>query len=162
MTLEKKTSKILVGSFLVYAILVATHLGEFWPFSVYPMFSKAGRPWNRSLVRQINQSDLNPNTLWKVTDFDNLPGEQVVMNDLGISQNDIANMVSKTKVWDKDKVSNLRKLFGGHLEGQIFLIYKVRGEKVEDADRPIAIKFTPFTVLLSDTTWFNPNLQIPN
>jgi hypothetical protein len=41
---------------LIYAVLVASHEGEFWPFSIYPMFSQAGNPWTRAMV--IDVTDL--------------------------------------------------------------------------------------------------------
>ncbi|UXP30912.1 hypothetical protein N6H18_11175 [Reichenbachiella agarivorans] len=160
MDLKKKTSQLLIGSFLVYALLVATHLGEFWPFSVYPMFSQAGRPWNRSLVRDVDANMISSDDLWKEVKLGDLPGEPVPMVPLGISQNDMANMVSKTKVWDSDRVLGLRKLFDKYLDEKIFLVFKAHGEKVDNEEEPVSVKFTPFILLSADTTIFNPNLDI--
>lgn len=36
---------------VVYGLLVAIHLGEFWPFSIYPMFSQTGNPWTGAAER---------------------------------------------------------------------------------------------------------------
>ena len=53
MTFRRKALRITLGTLIVYALLVATHLGEFWPFSIYPMFSQAGNPWSRAVVREM-------------------------------------------------------------------------------------------------------------
>lgn len=45
--------RLLVGTFLVSGCLLATNLGEFWPFSIYPMFSKAGGAWTRAVVLEV-------------------------------------------------------------------------------------------------------------
>src|SRR5690625_1138715 len=57
-----KALKILGVLFLVHAILVSTHEGEFWPFSIYPMFSQAGNPWARAMVLDV--TDLEESELW--------------------------------------------------------------------------------------------------
>ena len=33
--------------------LLPSHEGEFWPFSIYPMFSQAGNPWTRAMVLDV-------------------------------------------------------------------------------------------------------------
>lgn len=161
MSLKSKTTRLLVGTFLVYGLLVATHLGEFWPFSVYPMFSKAGRPWNRALVRDVSASTILPESQrWTPVDFDGLPGAPIQTDILGISQNDLANMVSKTKVWNADRVEGLRVLFKNQLGNQTLMVYKARGEKTGNSDLPVKIEFTPFIMMTPDTTIFNPNLEV--
>ena len=40
----KKAGCLLVSLFMLQTLLVSTHLGEFWPFSIYPMFSRGGHP----------------------------------------------------------------------------------------------------------------------
>src|SRR5690625_7490964 len=57
-----KALKILGVLFLVHAILVSTHEGEFWPFSIYTMFSQAGNPWERAMVLDV--TDLEVSVLW--------------------------------------------------------------------------------------------------
>ena len=159
MEIKKKAIRLLIGSFLAYAVLVATHLGEFWPFSVYPMFSIAGKPWTRSLVREIPEQMASSDEIWKVVGFDNLPGNQLAMNDIGVSQNDMANMVKKTKVWNEAKVRGLRSLLESELQTKSLMVYRARGEKVDNPEEPVKIEFTPFILLNSDTTIFNPNLE---
>lgn len=62
MRFPKRALHIVGGVLVVYALLVATHLGEFWPFSIYPMFSQAGTPWTRAVVREL-PSQTDPDTL---------------------------------------------------------------------------------------------------
>ena len=45
--------RLLLGAFWISGALLATNLGEFWPFSIYPMFSKAGGEWTRAVVLEI-------------------------------------------------------------------------------------------------------------
>ena len=53
MNFIQKSVRITLISFIIYGALVATHEGEYWPFSIYPMFSKAGNPWTRAIVRDV-------------------------------------------------------------------------------------------------------------
>lgn len=45
------------ATMVVFAVLVGTHEGEFWTFSIDPMFSQAGNPWHVPL--QSVASSLN-------------------------------------------------------------------------------------------------------
>ena len=94
----KKAGRLLAGILLLQAVLVFLHLGhvgdvwppgnprhelgEFWPFSIYPMFSQGGRPWVRSLVREV--TDASDPQLWRPRIVDELPGAPYVMDTRGI------------------------------------------------------------------------------
>ena len=49
--------KLIGWLFLLSTVLVASHKGEFWPFSIYPMFSQAGNSWSRALLIEIEPDD---------------------------------------------------------------------------------------------------------
>lgn len=149
--------RLLGGTFLVYALLVATHLGEFWPFSIYPMFSQGGNTWTRAIVRDVSEPP--EGTLWQtVYEDDDLPGEAYPLGLTDINQNDVANFVSKTRVWNADRIAALRKIFGESLDERSLLVFRVQGRLAEGRD--VEVAYTPFLVLAPDSTYFNPTLDI--
>ena len=148
---ERKAFKAFVTIFLGFAVLVATHEGEFWPFSIYPMFSQAGKVWTRTMVREVPESlQKNPETLEVVYSLEHLPGQPFAMNQVGINQNDVSNFVEKVKNWDQEKVEGIRKLFSSELKDKSLLIYKVQGRLSSTDSDSVITSYTPF-VLLSDT-----------
>ncbi len=155
--LYQKSLRILAGVFVVYALLVATHLGEFWPFSIYPMFSRGGHPWVRSVVREAPGEPSD--ALWQPRRSpDALPGRPYPLAPADINQNDIANFVSKSDSWDAGRVNALRKVFGEILHDRSLLI--VRAEGRLDA-QTVTVAYTPFILLTPDTTLFNPSFPFP-
>lgn len=156
MNLHRRSIRIVGATLLVYAVLVATHLGEFWPFSIYPMFSQAGNPWTRAVVREVPESAQNAS--WDATPFTDLPGQAFSMVPRGISQNDVSNYVSKTSAWTPERLRGLRSLFEANYDfEQSLLIYKVRGSLQGDS---VAISATPVMMMQRDTTRFNPSAEL--
>ena len=146
-------------TFLVYALLVATHLGEFWPFSIYPMFSQAGNPWSRSIVRDVSEVQLDqPDAIaWEVVDANNLPGEPVALTEHGVDPIDLANFVSKTEAWNAARVSGLRNMFRADaLEGQKLLVFRAGGA-MNEADS-VVLHFEPYVLLHNNGALVNPAL----
>lgn len=149
-----KTKKIFIGLFLVQAVLLATHLGEFWPFSIYPMFSKAGNIWTRSMIRDVSEVDMEE--YWKQRDLEDLPGEIFALDEIGISQNDISNFIEKVTTWDDDKKKAMSHLFKDKLATKDLLIYRVNGTPSTER---VEIICTPLLLMTKDTTISNNNLQ---
>ena len=142
-------------TFLVYAVLVATHLGEFWPFSIYPMFSQAGNPWSRAIVVDVTETDgVVP---WNATYADNLPGTPIAVTDYGVDPIDLANYVSKTEQWDDVRANGLRTMFEAHKLGDTqLLVMRARGE-MTDADS-VRVYFEPYLVMSNTGFTLNPAL----
>lgn len=155
MNLHRKSMQILGGVLLVYALLVATHLGEFWPFSIYPMFSQAGNPWTRAVVREM-PSDLDPDTLsWREVSLESLPGTAYPVEPRGINQNDVANYVSKTEEWTEERIQGLRSLFTKNRPlPSPLLVMRVRGEMDGDS---VAVSATPVMLFAPDSTVLHPS-----
>ena len=152
---KARAARVLVLTLAVYVLLVATHEGEFWPASIYPMFSVAGRPWTRALVRDV--AALPDSARWQVTDLDGLPGRAVVLPDLGIDPIDFANFLSKTRTWDDARVGGLRALFTeAVLRTRQLMVYKVRGHLAEGDS--VVVEATPFLLLSGEGTARNPDL----
>jgi hypothetical protein len=155
MNAAKRSIRIIGGVLVVYALLVATHLGEFWPFSIYPMFSQAGNPWTRSIVREL-PSQADPDTLsWEAVRLQDLPGRPYPLEPKGINQNDVANYVSKTETWTDERVQGLRSLFfkNRSLDASL-LVYRVRGELVADT---VSISATPVLLFTPSASHLNPS-----
>lgn len=168
----KKIGRLVLALFLLQAVLVTLHLGhwgevwppgnprhelgEFWPFSIYPMFSRGGHPWIRSLVREVDSPDAPQ--LWRTRTFDDLPGAPYALNDSGINQNDIANYIAKAPTWNARRVAGIRSVFEDDLTQKTLMIYRVEGS-IDGDD--VSVAFVPFLLMAPDTTYFNPNLTYP-
>lgn len=166
----KKGGRLLVGILILYAVLVLLHLGhfgdvwppretrhelgEFWPLSIYPMFSRGGHPWVRSHMREV--ADASDPQLWQPRSFDDLPGTPYALGPRGINQNDIANFISKVRTWDAQRVAGIRSVFEEDLRQKNLLVYRADGAIV---DGEVSVVFTPFLLMAPDTTYFNPNLE---
>ncbi|HAC16374.1 MAG TPA: hypothetical protein DCE78_10595 [Bacteroidetes bacterium] len=153
-----KAKKGIVITLVVYLILVATHLGEFWPFSIYPMFSQAGNPWNRAMARDI--SDLTPDLydqIWDQQNVNQLPGEPFVMRQHGVDQIDYSNFVSKTTLWSDRRIDALRNVLGLNYSGKTVVIYRVRGAFSDQKN--VEIQAFPLMILSVDSLIFNPKVD---
>lgn len=117
----KRAMWLVIGPVL---ILLATHLGEFWPFSIYPMFSRAGRPFTRSVVRE-----LEPNEPLAATQYElaGLPGKPFPLVPVGIAQNDVACFVSKTVEWTPELKANMQQLFAEHTQKKRLVVFAADG-----------------------------------
>jgi hypothetical protein len=139
---------------LTGGVLVATHAGEFWPFSIYPMFSRAGRPWERSLVRRVDRAA--DSEIWAPRELETVIGQPLALAPLDIPQNDMTKLVKLTKHWDEARIGVLRGMFEEPLSrGERLLLYRIRGDlDAEGHGRTLA---TPFLLMEPDgTTRFNP------
>lgn len=127
-----KGLKIIGMMFLVHALLVATHEGEFWPFSIFPMFSQAGNPWERALVLDVSESE--DSEIWEVRPYPPSPNERVVpLSALGIDQIDYSNFVVRTTEWTDSRQRALYAMFGSEaLENKKWLIVIARGALTDD------------------------------
>ncbi len=134
-------------TFAVYAALAGSHKGEFWPFSIYPMFSKAGQPWTRTFVRDITKEKRTISG--DIQREEELYGKPFSLNEVNVHQNDLSNFMSKNKEWDENKKAVVRNYFKSTLKNKSLLIYKVRGELVNS---DAFISYKPFVLLTPDTT----------
>lgn len=148
-----RARRVLLTLLGVYAVLVATHRGEFWPMSIYPMFSQAGRPWTRAVVRQIEPDAV---VQWDVCDAADLPGQPFALAPRSIGQNDVANFVAKTQTWDERRVAGLRRLFDEHLRQRALVFYAARGRLDEQGG--IRIEYEPVIVLRPDGSRLSPSI----
>lgn len=114
------------GVVLVWLALVATHRGEFWPFSVFPMFAGAGRPWVRALVHALPEP-LAADALASEYELDGLPGAPFALEAHGVPQHDLSSLVQRAAHWTAGDEAALVSLFRDLPCRQPLLIMRVRG-----------------------------------
>jgi len=154
-SLTKKARTIISSVLVVYALTVAVNLGEFWPFSIYPMFSQGGNPWSRALVREIPPGDV---ITWEVTDLNNLPGNPYGVASNGVDAIDLANFVSKTETWNTDRVTALSfMLLGGGESNKQLQVFRVQAY-LDEADS-VVIQATPYLVVSRDANILSPSIR---
>lgn len=151
----RRAGRFLLGTLLVFALLVATHRGEFWPFSIYPMFSQAGDPWSRAVVRDLS-SDTS-SLQWEAMSLNDVPGRPFALRPNGVNNIDLANFVSKTERWTPKRREGLRSLFRSHLPDHDLLVMRVNGRMVEGDS--IEVEFVPYVHMTSDSTVLHPKLR---
>ncbi len=150
-----RSMRILGVLFLVMGVLVASHKGEFWPFSIYPMFSRAGKPWSRAIVRDYT---LVPDgRLWETAPLDEISGEPFALRDHGIEGPDIANFVVKNRNWSREGQEGFRKIFLDYLgDGRRFMLFRVNGRAQGD---DVIVEAVPVMLMYADSTRLNPSLS---
>ena len=97
---------ILLATLALNVILVATHEGEFWPFSIFPMCSQAGNPWSRGVLERIENK--NDSTIWDNKTISEIEHRVVSLDSIGVDAIDYANFVSKTENWNQKRIIALR------------------------------------------------------
>lgn len=153
-----KYKRIIAIVLLLNALLVATHEGEFWPFSIYPMFSQAGNPWSRGVVENVQ--DTTRADLWQTKPIEEINNRILPLEDYGIHEIDFANYISKTKNWNTKKINGLRSTFQiDNYPGQMWMATRVTGSI--DDQGSVVIKAIPMFLFTADSTYSNPNL-FPN
>ncbi len=148
--------KVLGVILLVYAALVATHEGEFWPFSIYPMFSQAGNPWTRAIVLDV--TEVPDDEIWNQRTLTDLSVEPVPVRNYGVDQIDFSNFVSKTTHWTESRRNALRSMFGSeNIGNERWMASKAQGKLVgEDS---VVVIIQPFLMITADSVYMNPNLN---
>ncbi len=152
--LRRRMLRVLLSVLVAYAALVATHEGEFWPFSIFPMFSQAGQPWSRALVRDV--TDAGGLVSWEPVSVEELPGEAFAVGAYGVNRLDLSNFLSKTEVWDAERVEGLRAVLRPGLADRRLLVLRAVGEL--DDERGVRVELYPYLVLDADTAVLSPAL----
>lgn len=153
----RKAGRLLVVVLALYGVLVATHDGEFWPFSIYQMFSSAGQPWTRVIVREVPA--LPPaRTRWTEEGIEDLPARAFALRDHGVPQNDVVAYVAQTARWTPTRRDGLRALLGyTHTATRILAVYRVDG--MLEPESTIDVTCTPLLYLTPDTVLANPHFD---
>lgn len=146
---------ILLATLAVNVVLVATHEGEFWPFSIFPMFSQAGNPWSRGVVQKIE--DHKDPSIWNTKSISEIENRVLSLDSIGVDAIDYANFVSKTKNWNQKRIKALRNLLNvGEYPNAKWMATRVRGYLTEDDS--VVVEAIPLFLFTKDTTYQNPRL----
>lgn len=86
-----RSQKAVVVGVTIYATTIAAFRGEFWPFSTFPMFSRAGRPWTHATVRECADASAARADQWVVQE--QLPCAPLALDSIGLHQNDLSALV---------------------------------------------------------------------
>lgn len=153
---SRKAIKIIGIILIFYGLLVGAHEGEFWPFSIYPMFSQAGNPWTRAIV--IDATDIPDDELWQPRTLHNRSFEPVPIGSYGIDQIDFSNFISKTENWTENRRNALRSMFGPeNIADGRWMASKAHGELVgEDS---VVVVIQPYFMVTADSVYMNPRLN---
>jgi hypothetical protein len=139
----------------VYALAVLAHSGEFWPFSIYPMFARAGQPWTHALVIEVDrdgQRDWGP---WRLNA---LPGAVYPALSAGVKAKDLSQVVRLTADWTEERIVQLRNLFGVPLSaGSTLMILRVDGRLSRAAE--VEVEATGVILIAPDGNELNPQLR---
>ncbi|WP_069130833.1 hypothetical protein [Rhodohalobacter halophilus] len=153
---SKRGMKVLGVTLLIMALLVAPHEGEFWPFSIYPMFSQAGNPWTRAMVLDVTGYDTEE--IWQQRTNEDFIGDPIAVREYGVDEIDFANYVSKTENWTDNRREALRIMFGlQNFEENKWLVVKAHGHLA--GKDSVAVDIIPWILLTKDGTELNPNIN---
>lgn len=153
---SKRGMKAIGVLLLIFAILVAPHEGEFWPFSIYPMFSQAGNPWTRAMILDVSEYDYEE--IWEQRTVDDFIGDPVAVRSYGVDEIDFANFVSKTENWTDERREALRTMFGLYVFNEKrWLVVKAEGHLA--GQDSVAVDIIPWILLTEDGTELNPNIN---
>lgn len=156
MSIKSRSIKITLITFILSGVLLATHEGEYWPFSIYPMFSQAGNPWVRAIVSDVSSTD--ESNLWDIRSLDNIQGKVVSIKAAGVDQIDFSNFVSKTTDWNTKRIQALRTMLGeSNFDNQDWMIFKVKGKLI--GTDSVVVETVPYLLFRADSSFFNPNLS---
>ena len=150
--------KLIGWLFLLSTVLVASHKGEFWPFSIYPMFSQAGNSWSRALLIEIEPDDTT--NIWDEKPLGSIDQRNVVpVKRLGVDQIDYSNFISKTEHWTPGRINAIKTLFPEQrLQGRTVMATKATGKLVRDDS--VSVILLPMFLINADTIRVNPVISI--
>lgn len=153
----KKYKTILLSVLCINILLVATHKGEFWPFSIFPMFSQAGNPWSRGLLVEIDS--VEDSTLWQTKPRSQIADKIISLDSIGVDAIDYANFVSKTEAWNTKRINGMRDLLQiDQYSNARWMVTQVRGYLAgEDS---VVVEGIPLLLVTPDTTYLNPDLNL--
>ena len=157
--LRRRAMLAVGGTLGVYVASVATHLGEFWPFSIFPMFSQAGKPWTRAMM--IDVTDVPKPLSWGPWSLTDLPGTPYPAQAVGVNANDLAKFVQLTDSWTKERISVLQEWYKVPLANKRRLMFlKAQGRFTQGAQgREVSISLVGLVRLSETQVIVNPELQ---
>lgn len=138
-----------------WTLAVLPHRGEFWPFSIYPMFARAGRPWTNALVVEV---DPHARRDWGPWTLQDLPGTVYPTQPVGVSGLDVSQLVKLTGSWSDEKIALTRKLFHEALsDGRTLMIVRSDGHLTRDL--AVEVEHSGVLMIGPEGSELNPRLR---
>jgi len=137
--------RLLLGLIAAYLVLIAVHGDDFWPFSRFPMFAAAGRPWTRALLRELTPAELEQ-PLLEISE-EQLPGRPLALHSLGKNQDDLIQLVRRLDASTNPAadLQFLAEYLGDARKSRHLVLYLVRGRF--RPKRVVGVRFRPIAVL---------------
>ncbi len=144
--LLKKIRTAVLTVFIIYGLLVATHQGEFWPFSTYQMFSQGGLPWSKPVLVKLDEDSCSSA---RFTDLSDLDGQSVPLNRYGIDHRDFSNFTRHLNTPSQAESEALRHLLQPVLSDSPdgLCVIRIDAKSAEDG---VELHFTPVLFLNSE------------
>lgn len=133
--LAARATKALLLTALAYVIIVASHRGEFWPFSTFSMFSGAGRPWTRALVRQVDEPIARTPVVAPYS-LQALPGRPFTVP--AAMQNDLSSLVQRADRWTPEERRAIERALSRSGCAGSLMLFRVVGSLMDGAVMPEA------------------------
>lgn len=144
---QRRFRLLVVGVLAAYALAIGTGDGDFWPFSKFPMFSRAGRPWRRSFVIEVSP-EIAAGPLDEIWEKE-LPGKAFPLHRHHINQDDLSAVVrSLSPPLDAEQTAFLADYFDRVRHERTLVLYRVYGKF--RPDRSVRERFTPLAVIDAD------------
>jgi hypothetical protein len=140
---EKRFIGVALALVLLYFGLALTHGGEFWPFSRFPMFANARKPWLRATLRELRAEDLDT-PLSEVGERD-VPGLRFPLAELGIDQNDLSEVVKRAGDTLEPEDLALFAQYFPDVGARTLILYGVRGRLRSDST--VRVRYRPVAML---------------
>lgn len=134
-SLAARATKALLLTALAYVIIVASHRGEFWPFSTFSMFSGAGRPWTRALVRQVDEPIARAPVVAPYS-LQALPGRPFTVP--APMQNDLSSLVQRADRWTPEERRAIERALSRSGCAGSLMLFRVLGRLTDGAVKPEA------------------------
>jgi hypothetical protein len=144
---SRRFKLLALGILLLYALVIARGDGEFWPFSKFPMFARAGRPWTRALVVEL-AAPVPDQSLVEVWENE-LPGPVFPLHRHKINQDDLSAVLRAiTPPVNAEQAAFLAKYFERVRHDKTLVLYSVRGSF--RPDRSVRVRFNPLAIIGPD------------
>lgn len=150
-TVGKRSLWAIAITCVLYALLVGTHRGEFWPLSIYPMFSKAKSTLYQVAVQRVSPGVWSEPEFWRGYGPGEIPGKPFAVAPHGMDAVDLAKYVRLTTDWTADRKQGIVDFFGDTSRENTLVIMSAKGSV--DRSGKLEVTYRPILVLEDGKAW---------
>lgn len=140
---ERRFVRVAATLLAGYLLLALAHSGEFWPFSRFPMFSRASKPWLRATLRELSATELAAPL--RIVGERDLPGVPFALAALQIDQNDLSEVIKRMGDTLEPEELSLLERYCGRVGERTLVLYAVHGRL--RSDRSVRVRYRPLALL---------------